>query len=389
MAKRERDDDDEKPVKKSGGKSRGQELRDRWNNEDDDEGGDGGEWFKFPDGKTVIRPLPSLEEGEPFFIDYFQHWEMGPDGDQVLTCIEPDGAIGMSKRDKRKHAQKCPSCKRFLRGKKLSHKYPFGSEEGKKAWMREAKPWRARHSFAFRFTLPESDEPEKVHKTRVGVKVMQPLINLMYDDDGGLDFTDPKEGCNIIIKKKKLGGGDTNVEYDVKPERESSPVSGWKRIKKELGPLEELRPELLSVEEFEAILEGEPEDGPPRKSKKKRDDDDDDEDEKPAKRRSRDDDDDDDDRPVKKKSKKPVDDDDEDVDSDDEDDDDDGERKPPRPAKRRVVDDDDDVDVEADEDDDDEDDAPPKKKAKSKLEAKAGGKKKRPADDDDEDEEDD
>lgn len=319
-------------------KSNMERFRDEWD-EDDDEDGEKEDdvYFKPKTGKNTVRILPNKEEGEPWFVDWATHYNMGPDGETSFRCIEPGGPFGLNKKkDKQRgwKAKLCPACKKFCKEKTKARQFEFGSKAGLKFWRENVVPWRAKYSFGMALTLPKSDEPEKVWLYKCGVMVARPLIQAYYDTDQGGDFTDFKSGRNIMIKKVELGGGKNNVEYDTKVLPDRVPCKMYKKVRKNLPDLTVMLPEKLKPEAIMAIITGEG-------------DEDDDELEKARaggskRRRVKDEGDMDDDA---------------DREEDDDDDDDDERESRRRPSKhRRTEDDDVDPDAEEDEDEDEDDD---------------------------------
>jgi len=355
--KRRRMREDE-PKRKSKGQSEMDELKDMWD-EDDEEGGGDDTIDKLNDGKNTRRVLPQADPDEPFFKKWAMHFNMGPDGTDSFRCIEPGGPFGKNKKSDAKRrwkAKVCPACKEFCRNKTRGRKFKFGSPEGKKFWHEHVRPYRAKLQFCMAVCKPKAkdeDDRNKVFVLRCGEMIAKPLIEARYDSDVG-DITSPKRGRNIKITKKQLSKTDsTNVEYKTVI-LDKSPVENWDELKDKLPDLDTYVPEALEPDAILEIMNG---DG-----------------------------DGDDDEPRRKKSKKGRrDDDDMDEDLDDDDDEEGSERKLRTKKRRRG--DDEEVDPDAEEEDDDDDERPSKKK-KSKMRDKLSKKANREDDDDEGDDDD-
>lgn len=370
--RRERDDDeprkkraDDSDAPKRSKSSSMDEFRELWG-EGDGADGDGGDerYDKLAEGKNSRNILPNKDPDEPFFADFAMHFNVGPDKEDKFRCIEPGGPFGHSKKKDKQRAYRaklCPGCKKYCNNKTASRKFEFGSKEGKKFWGEKVAPWRAKHRFVCATNRPKSKaDKNKVFVLEIGPMIAKPLIEMLYDEDSGGDFTDPRTGRLVKIQKTQLSKRSQDVEYKttVMPDRRK--ILNWKKLKKQLPDLASFLPPMLDVEAIQAILDGEGRD-------------------------------EDDDAPRSKKSgkgsKRDRDDDDEDFDDDD--DDEDTDRHAGRLAKRKRGNDED-VDPDADEDDDEEDEAPKKKSKgkKSKLRSKLAKKAGKDDDDDDEDEDD-
>jgi hypothetical protein len=129
-------------------------------------------------------------------------------------------------------------------------------------------------------------------------------MNYYVGDDTDVgDFTNPKSGKWLNIKKEAKGGKNRrNVEYKVFPVEGPDIYPAWKSIKEALHDLDQAPGKILSLDEFVAIEKGtdvsrdagdDSSDGERRRSKPRDDDDGGSEDENA--------DIDEDDRPVSKK----------------------------------------------------------------------------------------
>lgn len=334
-------------------------LREQWGEKDSKGSGSKGDdsYVELKEGTNKLRILPNRDPDEIWFEDYYVHWNMGPDSEDSFLCIEPGGAFGHSpKNDKKRNyrAKLCPACKKYCKHKSKSRAFEFGSKKGKQYWSDHVAPWRAKHQFVCGTAAPKKS---KVKILRCGEMIAKPLVEAFFDEDGGGDFTHPKTGRMVIIKKKKLSSRATDISYTtaISPNREK--LLHWEKIKEHLPDLKSFVPERLEPDAILAIMNGDGRD---------------------------DDDDDDDDAPRSKKRKKGATRrDDDDADTDDDDDEEEGGK---RTFGRRKRGEDEEVDADAEEEDDDEDAAP---KKKSKLRDKLAKKARKTKDDDDEESDDD
>lgn len=218
-------------------------------------GGSKNDWNKLEDGKNLLYILPRPGERK-FYSEAWTHFNVGPN-DRALRCIDeahidPERGLPTS-------GTKCPRCKRFLREQaRINSEYQKGDEDGRAEWKTAKDKYSPRHQY-YSNTLKEDDEGDFVVKvTSYGPQVWGQLMNYYLGDDTDVgDFTHPKSGKWMNIKREKKGGSNRrNVEYKVFPVDGPSIFKGWDDIKEALHDLDTAAGKIVSLEEFVAIEKG-------------------------------------------------------------------------------------------------------------------------------------
>jgi hypothetical protein len=217
--------------------------------------GGGNAWDKFEDGKNKRRILPRPGERK-FYTEGWTHFRVGPN-ERAARCI--DEAHMDEKRGLPTPETKCPLCKKFLREQaRINSEYVKGDEDGRAEWKRAKDKYVPRHQYYCNALVPSDDEVE-LKIMPFGTQVWSQLLNYYIGDDTEIgDFTDPKAGRWMNIKKEHRGGRDKrNVEYKVYPASDSTDISeSWEEIKDKLHDLDAAVGKLLSVDEITAIMKG-------------------------------------------------------------------------------------------------------------------------------------
>lgn len=314
------------------------QLREAWGDTGDDEGESN--FDKLQDGKNLRNILPAKDPEDRFFQMFAVHYGMGPDKTGSFRCTEPKGPFGHNKKldaERQYRAKVCLACKIYCKNKTAARGMPFGTPESKKYWSERVAPWRARYQYLMATSKPKSkEEPDKVFILRCGQQIGKTLVEIYYDSDAPVRFTNPLKASMIKITKRKLSKEPTDVEYDVRVLPVRKKIRFWKKLKKQLPDLKAMLPTALDEESQQAILDGDGnvDDGHDSGKKKK-----------------------------KRKHREDIDDRDlDEVENDD--DDEDGDSKPQGKLGRRKKRKDEEVDPDAPEEDDD---APKKKSKKSKM----------------------
>ncbi len=246
------------------------------------------DWDKFGDGKNLRRFLPRPGERK-FYTESWTHFNVGPN-DKAVRCLDEESID--KDRGLPTSGTTCHRCKKFLREQaRINSEYKKGDEDGQEEWKRAKDKYVPRHQFYSNTLRADSEGDFEVVKTVYGPQVWGQLMNYYLGDDTDVgDFTDPRSGKWLNIKKEKKGGRDRrNVEYKVFPVEGPDISDAWSAIEENLHDLELAAGKILSQEEFTAIEKGiniDKESGP--------DDDDDAENDRSRKKRSKSDDDDDD-----------------------------------------------------------------------------------------------
>lgn len=266
---------------------------------------------KLGSGKNLRWILPRPGERK-FYVEGWTHFNVGPNN-RAIRCIDeekidPERGLPAS-------GTRCPLCKKFLREQaRINSEYERGDEDGREEWKRAKDKYVPRHQF-YSNVLREDDEGDfEVKIYAYGPQVWGQLMNFFLGDDTDVgDFTNPKSGSWMNIKKEEKGGrSKRNVEYKVYAVEGPDIADAWDAIKDQLLDLDGAVGKVMSKDEVVAIMKG----VDPDKDDEDEDEDEDDEDaddDRSRKRRRRDDEDEDgdddeddeeEDRPVKiKKSK--------------------------------------------------------------------------------------
>lgn len=324
------------------------------------------EYISLETGKNVVRLLPGHPNMSDFYAEVFYHKrQMGQKTVSVVCPNNGDEDNG-----------NCPICallEPMRRSKDKKKKDLYYS-------------WRAKPRY-FANAVDRADETPTIKVLAFGTTILKQVLELIVDPEEFGDVLDPREGCDIIIKKT---GQKLDTEYTVTPRRQPSPLCETaKEIRALIGKGEEdtkLKDlneigssEALDEDAILALWEGQEadddddEDEAPKSKKGKKpskpaDDEDEEEEEAPkkvkSKRKPAEDDDDEEEEEVKpskkvKKPSKPV--------EDEDDDEDEIPKKPAKKAKKPAEDDEEEEEEEVkpakkakkpavDEDDDDEED---------------------------------
>ncbi len=268
-------------------------------------------WDKLGDGKNMRRILQRPGE-KKFYTEGWTHFNVGPN-QRAVRCIDED-KINVD-RGLPEPGTKCPLCKKFLREQsRINSEYQKGDEDGRAEWKRAKDKYVPRHQYYANVLVADDDGDVEVKLLAFGTQVWSQLLNYYLGDDTAIgDFTNPKSGRWMNIKKEQKGGRDRrNIEYKVFAASESSDISdAWDDIKAALHDLDAASGKILSKDEIIAIMKGvdlnkgsdsdedededEDEDDDTSSDSGSDEDEDDDEDEEEE---------DEDDRPVKKKKSK-------------------------------------------------------------------------------------
>jgi hypothetical protein len=257
-------------------------------------GGGKNDWDKLGDGKNMRRVLPRPGERK-FYTEGWTHFNVGPNN-RAMRCI--DEANIDDERGLPKSETKCPLCKKFLREQsRINSEYKKGDKDGHAEWKVAKDKYVPRHQFYANVLVPGDDDEGDVEIKILafGPQVWSQLMNFYLGDDTSIgDFTKPKSGRWMNIKKEKKGGRDRrNIEYKVYPASDSDDISeAWDAILAGLHDLDAAVGKASSKDEMIAVMKG--------VDLNKGSDDDSGDDESSGKKKSRDDDDEEEERPSKK-----------------------------------------------------------------------------------------
>lgn len=188
----------------------------------------GGSYIKLAVGKNVVRFIPPLP-GTKGFLMVHEHQLNLPNGDYVsFACPRL-----MAKK-------RCMICRKADKLKTTGN--PADYDKAKEIFARKR---------IYSNVIDRRDEETGPKVFAFGIKIWTQLKVLRQDEDVGGDFTDPKEGFDIIINRTGTGKNDT--EYAVIPAR-TSPLGDEEWIK-EQGSLARFAA-ILSEEEMRKRLGG-------------------------------------------------------------------------------------------------------------------------------------
>jgi len=221
-------------------------------------GGGSGEnsWDKMGDGKNLRRVLPRPGERK-FYTEGWTHFNVGPNN-RAVRCID-EASINVDK-GLPESTTKCPLCKKFLREQsRINSEFQKGDEDGRAEWKRAKDKYVPRHQYYSNVLVADDEGDVEVKILAFGTQVWSQLMNYYLGDDTSIgDFTSPKLGRWMNIKKEQKGGRDRrNIEYKVFPASESSDISeSWDDIKEALHDLEAAAGKIMSKDEIIAIMKG-------------------------------------------------------------------------------------------------------------------------------------
>lgn len=190
-------------------------------------------WLRLEFGEHNIRILPAFNESGRWFRRYGQYFEV-PIGGKKLTYTAPSLE---SPPEPDLLAQYLESIKDTDRDKYYQY----------------------RASVRFDFNVAFLDEDGNVLEgddgaPKVGVLSLPPSAArpILEAAKRHGDPTDPEDGYNFMIRKKKTGPKQWDVDYTVMPDRDNTPLSDW-GILEHITDLEEIR-NVPSLEEQKEML---------------------------------------------------------------------------------------------------------------------------------------
>jgi len=218
-------------------------------------GGSGNTFAKLEKGKNLCYFLP-IPGQRKFYAEGWTHFQVGPN-ERAVRCV--DEAHIDAERGLPQSGTKCPRCKRFLREQaRINSEYEKGDEDGRAEWKAAKDKYVPRHQYYSNVLREDDDGDFEVKILPYGPQVWGQLMNFYIGSDTDVgDFTDPKSGKWLNIKKVDKGGRNRrNVEYQVFPVDGPSISSTWATIKDALHDLDAARGKVLSLEEFVAVEKG-------------------------------------------------------------------------------------------------------------------------------------
>lgn len=162
----------------------------------------GGSFVKLPAGKTTIRVFPPATGQNLPWVKVHEHFIKPPGAQRAAIFACPRVTA-------KAH---CPAC---AMADKLN-------SSGNQADRDLAWEWRPKIRAYMKVVLRK--EPEKgVQVLPVGKTILEKLISIRKDEDAGGDFTDLKQGFDLIVDRTGTGKNDT--EYNVLPSRKITPLT--------------------------------------------------------------------------------------------------------------------------------------------------------------------
>ena len=167
---------------------------------EDAKSGGGGEFFKFEDGRNILRFLPP-RVGERANVRIFQHFVKG--GEKKTTTV-------VCPRLSSSNGGSCPICEHADALRRTGN-----AADKERAYEMSAK------MRAFSNVIDRKNPDKGPQIAGFGKTVLEALAALRTDVDAGGNFTDPETGFDIIIEKT---GQKMETKYAVRPARNQSPL---------------------------------------------------------------------------------------------------------------------------------------------------------------------
>lgn len=187
----------------------------------------GGKLFwKAEKGENEIRVCPRKGKNKTFYIEVQQHYVQTPEGPRVLVCRED---------------QKCRPCKKAERLAESN-----STKKQKRAVRMMPKTAAAMVIYDLK------NKPEKPQIWSTTENNLHELLGFYADSDIG-DFTDPKRGYNIKVRRK---GEKLKTRYKIRIDQKPSKFKRWKKIKRHVPDLEKFF-QPLSPKKQQKIMDGE------------------------------------------------------------------------------------------------------------------------------------
>ena len=158
------------------------------------------EYISLETGKNVVRLLPGHPNMSDFYAEVFYHKrQMGQKTVSVVCPNNGDEDNG-----------NCPICAQLEPMRR--------SKDKKKKELYYS--WRAKPRY-FANAVDRADEAPTIKVLAFGTTILKQVLELIVDPEEFGDVLDPREGCDIIIKKT---GQKLDTEYTVTPRRQPSPL---------------------------------------------------------------------------------------------------------------------------------------------------------------------
>lgn len=209
-------------------------------NEYDSRTNRGSKFEKIKDGVTIVRFLPGLND-EPFYYEANYHFI---NNETVFSRKDIDPNIA------------CPI------SKYASHLWNKFKDTNDPRYEEEAKSLFAKKKYLYNAVIRGQDgEQDRVVVLETGVSVKKDLLEIINEEDGVGDITDPVRGYDVRITKTGTG---LETRYKVKEVKTSSLLAGSeedikdaaKKIESILSQRKVLRDQVdyLSMEQIEEKL---------------------------------------------------------------------------------------------------------------------------------------
>ena len=189
-------------------------MKEKLNSENNSRGYNA-EYDSLQAGKNVRRVLWPKGDSDSFYSEGYLHFGLGDNGKTVVTCPKTFNS-----------KEKCPICEYVEELQKSKNK------DDKKL----ANDIKAKRRIFINVINRDDDEDETPKVLPIGVTILKGLLETICDADYG-DITDYEDGRDVTITRKGKG---LQTEYTVLPKPNASVASDTK-----------------TLEELEAILNGE------------------------------------------------------------------------------------------------------------------------------------
>ena len=188
-------------------------------------------WWRPEEGKNLIRFTPYPHGDDPF-IEYYYHYNLSSDKKPVLC-------------PKRTFGKECPVCD-----------FVATLWKGENSDEKLAKQLNAKQ----RIHSPVIDrnrEEDGIKLYSYGGQLYEKLLETMLDPDFG-DITDPKNGCDVLVRYEKASAGNPFPKTDITVKPKETPMleagkEAWEELLEACPNMTDLVPE-HTAEELEDML---------------------------------------------------------------------------------------------------------------------------------------
>lgn len=211
--------------------------------------GDNSEFLKnfaqLSNGVNKVRILPPKEEGDSFFAATSIHRIGSKDNIRNVHCLKV-------------HGKNCPICDVYFDLWK-KHKASGAARDAKTKWSELARSIRATPRFYLNVLVRSTNEVKILScGQKLQDKIILGMIGVTDEKSGELlkeglgDVTDPKEGYDLIVMKKDVGGYPNYDDSTFSPK--PSKLGTDAEIAKYMDELHDIK-SLVKLEDYDKVKE--------------------------------------------------------------------------------------------------------------------------------------